>query len=126
MVKRFLLLFASAWLVGQAHAAAPADAPAGATGLCKDGTYSFTPDMKGACRGHNGVRTWFDSPAEPAAPASGVTVGEPKVWVNTSTKVYHCQGDKHYGETSRGEYMSETDALGRGYHPVREHCGVKR
>ena len=34
-------------------------APAGATALCRDGTYSFSRNRRGTCSHHGGVRRWL-------------------------------------------------------------------
>jgi hypothetical protein len=151
-----------------ASAPTPATRPADATGLCKDGTYYTGENKKGACHGHKGVKDWYGasttskttaaSPSATPAPATmpaqtfpkptpttmpnantpttgtqtgskatlpGGTSPTPaagggtgKVWVNTSTKVYHCSGDRYYGTTKQGEYMSEADAKAKGDRPA--------
>jgi hypothetical protein len=176
-----------------------AQAPAGSTGQCKDGTYTSVEKKRGACAGHKGVKEWFGAEAKseaksaksakseskatgakseakatgakseskatgakteakdsgamtppattgaiaPAAPAAAARPsgsmsaassgkaaqgmraeaapggGAGKVWVNTSTHVYHCTGDEWYGKTKSGEYMSEAAAKAAGAHAAR-------
>ena len=149
----WILALTAALLSPVSFAAAPADAPKGTTGLCKDGTYYTGETKKGACKGHKGVKEWYGAadtaappaktdkessagaaaaaapPPKPAAaqaepPAAKPTQaraaaagGAGKVWVNKSTKVYHCPGDKWYGKTKEGEYMSEAEATAQGFKP---------
>jgi len=40
-------------------AAAAAAAPAGATGQCKDGTYTMAKNHQGACSSHGGIAKWL-------------------------------------------------------------------
>ncbi len=168
-ISRYLIV-AGCFFVGTV--AAPAQAPANATGVCKDGTYSTAAAKDGACRGHKGVQTWYSAakpaaapspastltpaPVAPArarasvpppqpAPASPTTAvpapaaaaakpgisaeraklatmqpaaggGPGLVWLNGSSKVYHCPGTEFYGKTKTGAYVSEADAKAKGAH----------
>ncbi len=56
-----------------------------------------------------------DSATTPAPPA-----GSGMVWVNLDTKVYHREGDRWYGKTKKGKYMTEADAQAAGYRPSKE------
>jgi hypothetical protein len=52
------------------------------------------------------------TPAQPP-PAPGM------VWVNLTTKVFHRAGDRWYGNTKHGQYMTEADALKAGYREAK-------
>ena len=140
---RLITLVAGILAAQVCMAQAPAGAPAGATGLCNDGTYYTGATKKGACSGHKGVKDWYGataatpekapaaaaastpaatpapapatkSTANSAAPAAGGGPGQ--VWLNTKTNVYHCQGTKWYGTTKAGAYMTEAEAKAKGAH----------
>ncbi|MEW6344976.1 MAG: hypothetical protein RXR20_07755 [Paraburkholderia sp.] len=147
MKKLILSMAAVAGLLAAtaSYAQVPASAPAGTTGLCKDGSFYSGATKKGACKGHKGIQTWYGASsaagaasapaaaasapaatpakAPAAAPATAASSakaaaaggGPGQVWVNTSTKVYHCPGDRYYGKTKQGTYMSEADAKAKGY-----------
>ncbi len=52
--------------------------------------------------------------AAATAPAPGM------VWVNLDTKVYHKEGDRWYGKTKHGKYMTESDAIAAGYRAAKK------
>lgn len=88
-----------------AAAGAPAAAPAAAPGNNMAASPAAAPrrDTHTASTG-----------GSMGSPAPGGGAG--KVWVNTESKTYHCQGTKWYGTTKHGEYMTEAQAKSQGYH----------
>ena len=188
MIKRYAAVLAT--LLLSSCALVHAQAPAGSTGQCKDGTYTSAASKRGACGGHKGVQAWYAASAAtsaaavnassarasktaspstsmtsaPPAPAKAASApvtspvaaakpaplpnsrptpapaptraaapsqpaqggGNGQVWVNTSTKVYHCSGDRYYGKTKEGVYMSEADAKAKGMRAdANKPCSAK-
>ncbi|HRL36864.1 MAG TPA: signal peptide protein [Ottowia beijingensis] len=129
-------LLAGAAFAQKAPAPAVPDAAATVKAVCKDGTPFEGTTLRGACRGHGGVDKAASAgtpaaaatPAKPAAPATTAPApggGAGQVWANEATKVYHCQGDRYYGKTKKGGYMSESDAKAKGFHAARgKACAV--
>lgn len=139
-----VLFSLGALLAGSAFAQSPTApaTPAAPTvhAVCKDGTPFDGTTLRGACRGHGGVDKKASGAAAPAAAPAAAAAPAPtapaksaaapkaapmaaapgggagQVWANDSTKVYHCQGDRFYGKTKKGEYLSEADAKAKGFH----------
>ncbi len=116
MRHMLLALAAAVGLAGTAHAQSV---------TCRDGTVLTGANAQRMCGTHGGMPPGSYAPAAPASRgrASSSAPGEPaagggpgRVWVNSSSKVYHCQGDRYYGTTKRGEYMIETAARAAGAH----------
>jgi hypothetical protein len=132
-MQRYLLSLVTA--VGLVLSLAAHAQTATVTATCKDGSSFSGTTRSGACRGHGGVKSWDTAAPSATAPATGAattpatgaatppaptTRGAPgagQVWVNTASKVYHCPGDRWYGKTKAGEYMSEAQAKSSGFHP---------
>jgi len=55
-----------------------------------------------------------------SASAAQPAPGKGMVWVNTDSKVYHYEGDRWYGKTKQGKYMTEADAIAAGYRSSKE------
>lgn len=51
-----------------------------------------------------------------AAGMPACKTGDPVVWVNTKSLVYHLQGDSYYGKTKAGKYACQSDAVAMGAH----------
>ncbi len=68
------------------------------------------------------------TPPKTEAPATAAQQPPVKgmVWVNTATKVYHKEGDRYYGKTKQGKFMTEEDAVKAGYRPAKEPATKKK
>jgi hypothetical protein len=122
-MKTAIRLMAVATGLLAAHVAV-AQAPAGSTGQCKDGTYSTAASKQGACRGHQGVKEWYAAGA-PAAPVAAAPAAAPK----SAAAAAPAAGPKPAnatGQCNDGTYATSTSKSAgcRGHQGVKEWYAV--
>ena len=106
-----VLVVAAGVLVSTASFAQKTAAPA-PMGAASSGTTTAPPPMPAPAAKSKSAA--MPPKANSTDMAAGGGAG--KVWVNSKSKTYHCEGTKYYGKTKAGEYMTESDAKTQGNH----------
>lgn len=113
-----------------------------ATGQCRNGTFTLTAALGTACERAGGIALWWGvrgagnlrpplalrregaALSDDARRTERIEVGTDTVWINTNSKVYHCRGSATYGNTTRGRYATEAEAVRDGARPAGgRRCG---
>lgn len=114
-------------------AAKPASSPGNPTTSSKSSAASTKPTRSETAKTEptSGTASAAPPPASSASSSASPTggtasrnqpvpsAGSGQVWVNLDTKVYHREGDRWYGKTKNGKYMSEPDAIAAGYRAAK-------
>jgi DNA uptake protein ComE-like DNA-binding protein len=108
-------------MVTVSGALAPAPAPGRAAAPPPSSTAPVAPpppaaSTPAAATSHPGT--------SPSAVPARTPPGPGMVWVNTETKVYHLEGDRWFGKTKEGKFMTEADAKAAGYRASKQ--GMKK
>ena len=100
---------------------APATEPATESKAARSAQDSETTKPETAPASDTDNRSTASASNLPQSDTSAVAPGggNGKVWANTDTKIYHYEGERWYGKTKHGKYMSEADAKSAGYRAAK-------
>ena len=88
----------------------------GATTAAKPGATTGTDPKKaaGAVQATETAKAGTGSETEAKKPPQ-----KGMVWVNTDSKIFHREGDRWYGKTKQGKFMTEADAVKEGFREAK-------
>jgi hypothetical protein len=120
-MKTAIRLMAVATGLLAAHVAV-AQAPAGSTGQCKDGTYSTAASKQGACRGHQGVKEWYAAAGAPAAASAPAAAAAAPKSAAAAPPAAGPKPANATGQCNDGTYATSTSKSAgcRGHQGVKE------
>jgi hypothetical protein len=111
--------------LGTAAAATARGAEKAATGVEKGANATARGVEKGVNAATKGVEKGAAATASAADTVNRKLTGAARVppqagmvWADTPTKVYFKDGDPSYGTTKKGKWLTEKEAVKRGYHTV--------
>ena len=105
---------------GAASAAAKSAAPMAAGSA--PAAAANTDAKSAASKVEGKTKVMANAPTLPLA-AGG---GNGMVWLNEETKVFHREGDRWYGRTKKGKYVTEAEATKMGGHESKEKVSEKK
>ena len=119
--------------LGTAAAATAKGADKAATGVEKAADATATGVEKGVDAAAKGVQKGAEATASAANTVDHKLTGAARVppkpgmvWVDTNTKIYHKVGDPSYGTTKKGKWLTEKEAIKRGYRAVLPTVAIEQ
>jgi hypothetical protein len=113
-------------LPGRVAATTGKGANKAASGVGKGAGAAATGVEKGVGAAATGVEKGASATGSAAGKISHKVTGAPRqppqagmVWANTATKIYYKEGDSLYGNTKSGKWLTEEEAVKRGYRETK-------